>query len=580
MDKYNWDLSKMYKDENAFNESYETLAADVKKIKSLTEDYGKNFKEFFPLTMKTARGLDNLATFAHMKFDENTKNSSGQKMQMKAFSLYDDFETAIAGFKPYLLTLSEDEIASLIKENKLEDYEIYFSRILRYKDHTLSAEEEKAIGSLSFLAGAPGEAYTLLRNADMEFPTLETTGEKLTEANYIPHLLNKDVKVRKEAFEKYYKTLRGAENTIASLQFNNVKGLTTMAELKKFDSARQMELYEDNVDVGVYDTLIKVIHDYLPVLHKYYKIKKEYMGLEDQHMYDVYLPMISNFDKKIPYEEAKETILEALKPLGDEYISILKEGFESNWIDVYPKDGKRSGAYSSGSYDSEPYILMNYNENLDSMFTLAHELGHSMHSYFSKKNNVFINSSYTIFVAEVASTTNELLLLNYLIDKAESEEEKLYLVNHYVDSFKSTVFRQTMFAEFEKKTHEAVERGEVLTAENFNEIYYDLNKEYYGDAVISDKDIEFEWARIPHFYRNFYVYKYATGFSTAVSLSENILSGDKDKLEAYLNFLKDGGRNFPLDQLRAAGADISKEETLVKAMKVFEAQVNELEKLL
>lgn len=580
MDKYNWDLSKMYKDENAFNESYESLLADVEKIKGLTSDYSKNFKEFFPLAMTTARGLENLATFAHMKFDENTKNSSGQKMQMKAFALYDDFQTAIAGFKPYLLTLSEDEIAKLIKENKLEDYEIYFFRILRYKYHTLSAEEEKAIGALSFLAGAPGEAYTLLRNADMEFPTLETTGEKLTEANYIPHLLNKDVNVRKEAFEKYYKTLRGAENTIASLQFNNVKGLTTLAELKKFDSARQMELYEDNVDVSVYDTLIKVIHDYLPVLHKYYKIKKEYMGFEDQHMYDVYLPMISNFDKKIPYEEAKETILEALKPLGEEYISILKEGFESNWIDVYPKDGKRSGAYSSGSFDSDPYILMNYNENLDSMFTLAHELGHSMHSYFSKKNNVFINSSYTIFVAEVASTTNELLLLNYLIDRAASEEEKLYLVNHYVDSFKSTVFRQTMFAEFEKKTHAAVERGEVLTAENFNEIYYKLNKEYYGDAVISDKDIEFEWARIPHFYRNFYVYKYATGFSTAVSLSQNIISGDKDKLEAYLNFLKDGGRNFPLDQLRAAGADISKEETLVKAMKVFETQVNELEKLL
>ncbi|MDO5027986.1 MAG: oligoendopeptidase F [Bacillota bacterium] len=580
MEKYNWNLDKMFKDEEAFNQSYEDLAKKVAKVKDLTSDYEKNFEEFFPLSVETSRGLSNLAVYAHMKFDENTKDSKGQKMQMKAFSLFDDFQTAIAGFRPYLLTLSQDQIDKLIEDNNLQDYEIYFSRILRYKDHTLSAQEEKIMGSLSFLSGASGEAYTLLRNADMEFPVLESTGEKLSEANYIPHLLNKDVKVRKEAFEKYYQTLRGAENTIASLQFNNVKGLTTEAELRKFDSARQMELFKDNVDVEVYDTLIKVIHDYLPVLHKYYEIKKKYMALDEQHMYDVYLPMLADFDKKVPYEEAKETILKALEPLGQEYVSIVKEGFDSNWIDVYPKDGKRSGAYSSGSYDSDPYILMNYNDNLDSMFTLAHELGHSMHSYFSKKNNSYINHSYTIFVAEVASTTNELLLLNYLINKAESQEEKFYLVNHYVDSFKSTVFRQTMFAEFEKMTHQAVENGEVLTAENFNQMYYDLNKAYFGPAVISDKDIEFEWARIPHFYRNFYVYKYATGFSTAVSLSQNILSGDKDKLQAYLNFLKDGGRNFPLDQLRAAGADISKEETLVKAMKVFEDQVNQLEKLL
>lgn len=580
MGKYDWDLSRMYKDGKAFEEEHKSLSDKLEKLKTLTDNYEKNFGEFFPLAMDIMRGTSNLATYAHMKFDENTKNSEGQKMQMKAFSLYEEFETAIAGFKPYLLTLSEEGLKELIEKYKLDEYKIFFSRIFRYKDHTLSDKEERIIGSLSFLSGAPREAYTLLRNADMEFPTLETTGEKLTEANYVSNLQNSDVKVRKEAFEKYYKTLRSCENTIASLQYNNVKALTTLASLKNFDSARQMELFEDDVDVAVYDTLINVIHKYLPVLHKYYEIKKKYMKLEEQHMYDVYLPMIGDVSKEISYDEAKEIIIKALAPLGEDYISVLKEGFESNWIDVYPKDGKRSGAYSSGSYDSSPYILMNYNNNLDSLFTLVHELGHSMHSYYSRKNNEFINSDYTIFVAEVASTTNELLLLNYLIDNAKDEKEKMYLINHYVDSFKSTVFRQTMFAEFEKLTHEAVENGEALTSENFNEIYYKLNKEYFGDAVISDKDIEFEWGRIPHFYRNFYVYKYATGFSTAVTLSQNILSGDKDKLNAYLGFLKDGGRNFPLDQLRAAGADISKEETLVKAMKVFEAKVDELEKLL
>lgn len=580
MEKHSWDLSKIYKTEEEFDKDYEKLCKSLEKINELTIDYGKNFEEIFSIIDSTTRNLSKLATFAHMKFDENTKDSKGQKLQMKAFSLYSDFETAISGFRPYLLTLSKDELNELIEKYDIEDYRIYLERIFRYKDHTLTEKEEKIIGAFSPLKSAPQNAYGLLTNADMEFPIIESAdGERLTNANYINFLQNPKKEVRKEAFEKYYETMRTAENAISSLQYSNVRGLTIEAELRKFNSAREMELFEDDVDVAVYDTLIKVIRKYLPVLHKYYKIKKDYIGLDEQHMYDVYLPMVIDDTRKIPYDEAKEIILKALAPMGEEYVSIVKEGFESNWIDVYPKEGKRSGAYSSGSYDTDPYILMNYTDDLNSMFTLAHELGHSIHSYYSRKNNSFINSEYTIFVAEVASTTNELLLLDYMIKNAKDDKEKLYLINHYVDSFKSTVFRQTMFAEFEKMTHEAVEKNEALTLDNFNDMYLDLNKAYFGDHVISDKEIEFEWARIPHFYRNFYVYKYATGFSTAVTLSKRILSGDEKALDSYIEFIKDGGKNFPLDQLRKAGADISKEETLIDAMKVFESLVDELEEL-
>lgn len=579
MENFNWDLSKIYKNDEEFEREYISLSESLENLKELTKDYDKNISEIFKIIDKDFMRLSKLASFAHMKFDENTKNSAGQKMQMKAFTLADDIETAISGLKPYLLTLSQDQLETLIKENNLEDYRIYLERIYRYKDHTLSKEEERIIGAFSPLGSAPRSAYGLLTDADMEFPYIESAGEKLTNANYVNLLRRPEVEIRKETFEKYYETMRTAQNAIASLQYSNVRALTILAELRNFNSAREMELFEDDVDPKVYDTLIKVVRKHLPVLHKYYKIKKDYLGLDEQHMYDVYLPMVTENAKKITFEEGKEIILEALKPMGEEYVSFVKEGFENRWIDVYPKDGKRSGAYSGGSFGTDPYILMNYTDDLNSLFTLVHELGHSLHSYYSRKNNVYINSDYTIFVAEVASTTNELLLLDHLMKNAKDDTEKFYLIDHYVDSFKSTVFRQTMFAEFEKMTHEAVENNEALTLENFNKIYYDLNKAYFGDHVISDKEIEFEWARIPHFYRNFYVYKYATGFSTAVTLSQRILNKEENALEAYLEFLSDGGKNFPIDQLKKAGADISKEETMERAMKVFESLVNELEEL-
>lgn len=577
--KYNWDLSKIFENAEKFDEEVESIKKSVEELKPLGDDLKKNFKNYLLLMTDTMRRLYTVYNYAHRTHDEDTRDPHGQKLSMVANTLLNDFQTATSSFRPALLSLSEEELDKLIKDNDLENFRKYLDRIFRFKEHTLTSGEEKILGSMGFLQGAPSDAYNLLKNSDIEYPYIESADKKLTDANFTSLLRNPDVNVRKETFEKYYETLGGVDNTISSLQYSNVKGLTTEASLRNFKSAREMELFKDDVTVNVYDNMIEGVRENLPTLHKYYEIKKKHLKLEEQHMYDVYLPLATGKDDKVSYEEGKEIVLKALRPLGDEYIEILKEAFENRWIDVYPQDGKRSGAYSSGSYDTDPYILMNYTDDLDSVFTLAHELGHSVHSYYSRKNNEFIYSGYTIFVAEVASTTNELLLLDYLMKNAKTDEEKIYLIDFYIDSFKGTVFRQTMFAEFEKKTHEAVENGQVLTLEDFNKIYYQLNKDYFGEAVISDKEIELEWARIPHFYNNFYVYKYATGFSSAVKLAKNILEGDKEALEKYINFLKDGANNYPLEQLKVAGADISKKETINEAMEVFRGLVDQLEEL-
>lgn len=576
---YNWDLSKIYKTETEFEEEIQYVRELNEKLKALGEDIKGNFKSYLETMTDARRRIYKLRTYSHRKHDEDTRQTHGQKISMTVENLANDYDTITSNFRPSLLSLSKEELEKLIEDYDLENYRKYLDKIFRYKEHTLTAGEEKILGSLSFLQGAPADAYNLLMNSDIEFPFIESAGVKLSHANYVNLIKNKDEEVRKETFIKYYETLKGVDNTISSLQFNNVKGLAAEAKLRNFNSAREMELFKDDVEEIVYDNMIEAVRENLPHLHRYYEIKKKYLGLEKQHMYDIYLPLATEEDKKITYDEGKEIILKGLTPLGDEYLEIIKEAFDNNWIDVYPQPGKRPGAYSSGSYDTEPYILMNYTDNLDSVFTLAHELGHSVHSYYSRKNNDFLYSGYTIFVAEVASTTNELILLDYLMKNATSDGEKIYLIDFYIDNFKGTVFRQTMFAEFEKLIHESVENGQVLTLDDFNKIFYKLNQDYFGEAVISDEDIQLEWAKIPHFYSNFYVYKYATGFSTAVKLAKNILEGDQEALEKYINFLKDGGNNFPLDQLKAAGADISKKETINEAMEVFKGLVDELEEL-
>lgn len=580
IEKYNWDLSKIYKSEEEFEKDMEAIKIQLAELKVLGEkDFKENFKGSLLLMEASMRKLWKLRTYAERSHDVDTRNKYGQKISMRVNALMNEYEIASSNFRPNLLALSPEELDNLIKKEELESYRKYLDKIYRHKGYVLSEGEEKVMSSLSFFKNSQLDTYRLLMHSDMEFPFIESAGVKLSHANFINLLTNKDVKIRKETFEKYYKTIKSVDDTLANLKYYNLKGITTEAKLRNFNSAREMELFKDNVDTIVYDNVIEAVRENLQHIHRYYQIKKDYLGLEQQHMYDVYLPLVEEENKKIEFEEGKELVLQGLEPLGPEYQNILKEAFSNNWIDVYPKEGKESGAYSSGSYDTDPLILMNYTDDLRSVFTLAHELGHSVHSYYARKNNDFIYSMYSIFVAEVASTTNELLLLNYLIKNAKTDREKIYLIDFYISSFKGTVFRQTMFAEFEKITHESVEEGQVMTVEDFNKIFYGLNQAYFGEAVISDEEIQLEWARIPHFYRNFYVYKYATGFSSAVKLSKNILEGGPEALDRYINFLKDGGKNFPLDQLKAAGADISKKETIDEAMEVFKGLVDELKKL-
>lgn len=580
MDKYNWDLTKLIKDEEDFKKKYAEADKLLDEAHRLLLNFKDNFKEVILKLIEAQRKVMNIYVFAHMNADADTRNTEGQRLHLKALNLGSKLDEVGAPLKPTLLSLSREELDKLIKDNDMEDYRLFIEKIYRFKDHVLTEKEESILSAYGFLENAPFDAYNLLTNADITFEDLESTDTKLNGATFISLLRNKDEKVRREAFQKYYKSYKGLENVISSLYLNNVKAMTTEAKLRGYNSSLEMELYGDKVDVSVYENLIAAVHENLPALYKYYEIKKNFLGLKEQHMYDVYLNLTKEEPKKIPYEDAVEMVLESLKPMGEEYTEIARKGLMSRWVDVYPKEGKRDGAYSFGTYDSPPYILMNYNDDLQSVFTLAHELGHSMHSYFSRTNNKYIYSDYTIFVAEVASTTNELLLLNYLMDKATTPEEEIYLIDHYIDSFKSTVFRQTMFAEFEKITHERVEKGDALTSADFKDIYYNLNKLYFGDAVISDEEIAYEWSRIPHFYTDFYVYKYATGFSSAVTLSKNILSGDKEKLVAYLNFLKDGSNHYPLEQLKSAGVDLTTKEGVGTAMREFNTLVERLDKII
>lgn len=570
-----WDLGKIYKNNEEFSNDIDKLKEMISRVNDIRDDFKGNFKEILELTSEASELVSQIHTFASMTRDEDSTVSESQKLVLEAEAVFSEFNSAFSFLNPSILELSQEELDELIKKNDLESYRKFLEDTYRFKAHTLSKKEEFILGSLSTMAQAPQSAYYMLTNADMKFPNLESKDNaELTNANFVNYLRDSDVEVRKEAFNSYYDVYAGVENTISTLMQDNVKNLVTEAKLRSYDSAIQMELFKDDVDVKVYENLIKSVRENLEGLHEYYRLKKEALNLDEQHMYDVYLPIAGDMTDEIPYEKAVETIKEALKPLGEDYSKVLARAFDERWIDVYPRKGKKSGAYSWGVYSSDPYILMNYTDDLDSMFTLAHELGHSMHSYYSRKNNPYIYSNYTIFVAEVASTTNELLLLNYLLGNAQSDEEKLYLVDHYLNSFKSTVFRQTMFAEFEKMTHETVEEGEALTLDLMNDMYLKLNEDYFGDSVIIDDKIKYEWSRIPHFYRNFYVYKYSTGFLSAVILSKKILDGEN--LEDYLNFLADGGRNFPIDQLKKAGADILNPDTFNSAFSVFNGLVDEL----
>ncbi|CEO11460.1 oligoendopeptidase F [[Clostridium] sordellii] len=583
-DKFKWNIDTMY-------QSNESIKDDIDKVNSIIEELksykGKissskeNLYKVLSNSEKASRILQNLYVYTHMKQHEDTRNNENQARATKAEMLSTELSMATSYIVPEIIAMDENKLKEYLEYEKLSFYKKYVDEILRDKPHTLTEKEEEILAGVSDLSTVPENVYEMFSFADLKFPEIKGEDGKdirITHGNYSTFLKSKDSRVRKDAFKAVYSTYEDYKNTFASTLYGGIKSEIFYSNMRNYKSAIESSLFQDDISVDVYYNLISAVDENLDTLNRYVDIRKKYLNIDEMHMYDLYVPITSNFDMKITYEEAQDIILKALKPLGEEYLIIVKRAFNERWIDVYENEGKQGGAYSWGSYDSSPYILMSYKDDLNSLFTLIHELGHSMHSYYSKHNQEYLYSSYKIFVAEVASTLNELLLVNYLLENSSSKEERIYLLNYYLEQFRTTVYRQTMFAEFEKITHERVEAGEPLTAKEFTDIYYDLNKKYYGKSCIVDEEIGLEWARIPHFYSNFYVYKYATGFSAASALSEKILNEGKSAVEKYIEFLKSGGSDYPLNQLRAAGVDMEKKESIEKALNVFKELVEELER--
>ena len=586
-EKYKWDLTQIFKSTEEFEECYkkaENLIEDFKKYENIMGENAKKFYETINTYYEISRVLDKLYTYTSLLSDTDTSNNTYQSLKIKVSNLLDKWSKASFFVTPTILKKDDKEIEKYyIEEPKLKDYEIILKREFRYKEHTLSDEEEKLLSNLAKMLNNNYQTYELLKDSDLTFGTILDENEKevvLTESNYSIYIESKDRRVRKDAFKTLYQTYKQFINSFASTLSGNINENITIAKIKKYNSTIEWCLYHDELDETIYNNLINTVSNNMNILYKYYSLKKEILNLDELHLYDIYTPLIKNFEKKYPYEEAKETVLKALSILGEDYISTLAKGLENNWVDVYPSPSKRTGGYSGGSYDTAPYILLNYQEKYDDMSTLAHEAGHSMHSYYTRKNNPYQYGDYSIFVAEVASTTNEILLAKYLLKTSNNKEEKLFILDKLMNLFKATIYRQTMFAEFEQAIYKDAENDIPLTADYLSEKYYDLNQKYFGSDVVIEKEIQYEWARIPHFYYNFYVYKYATGLSAACHIANDILSGKENAVENYKSFLKCGSKKNPIDSLKLAGVDLTKKEVVESAKNMFNNTIDEFKKLI
>ncbi len=579
-----WDLTPMYKDNAAWEKDF----AKIDQYAEAFIAYRGRLSES-PAVMRAAfeavdafeRFAEKLYCFAHLRSDENTADSENKARQGKIESKFAEISGATAWFEPEIMAMEEEKIKKFLNSPELVFYRKSLDELLRERQHILSEKEERLLGLGSDVFGASGKIFSTLNNADLTFPQVtDDKGKKvtLTHGNYIKFMESGKRPVRKKAFETMFDTYGKFRNTMAATLDGNVKKHIYGAKIRNYPSALEASLFDDNVPVTVYNNLIKAVRDKLPYLHRYLKVRRKAMGLRRMDMYDMYNPLVPDYELKVSFEQAAEWVKAALKPLGEEYCAILDKAFEQRWIDIYECKGKRSGAYSSGCYDSYPYILLNFNGTLNDVFTLAHELGHSMHSYYSHKAQKYHYADYSIFVAEVASTTNELLLHDYLMKQNPEPDFKSYLLCHLADEIRGTIYRQTMFAEFEKHIHELGEKSVTLTADQLCKDYYKLNNDYFGAVIKANKRIEMEWARIPHFYYNFYVYKYATGMSAAVQLSRNILSGDAKKLQDYLGFLKAGDSKDVLDIMKDAGVDLSTPAPVYEALDKFNEVVAELER--
>ena len=585
--KFKWDIEAMYPDEAQWEKDIAdcVLAAEkFTRFQGKVTDSSEILFEALDEKDKIWRKLEHAFVYAAMKKDEDNRVDKYQSMDDKCGSAIAKVSAAMSFFAPELLAADEEKILRFIDENpKLELYRFALEDALREKKHVLSTAEENILAQLSEVTGATNDIFKMLNNADLTFGTVvDEDGDtvNLTHGNYITFMESHDRNLRKAAFTNMYEAYKAFINTIATTYNYNTKNDAVSARIRKYDSARQAALSSGNIPEEVYDNLIAVVNEYLPVLHRYIALRKKVLGVDELKMYDVYVPLVQLPKKEIPYEEALKMMQEGLAPLGTEYLAQVDKGTKEGWIDVYENQGKTSGAYSFGSYDSKPYILLNYTNTLKDVFTIVHEMGHSMHSFYTRKTQPFAYGDHSIFTAEVASTVNESLLMQHLLAKETDAEMRKYLINYYIEEFRTTLFRQTMFAEFEMLTHKEIENGGVLTAKWLCDVYDDLNKKYFGPALSEDDYIRYEWARIPHFYRGFYVYQYATGYSAATAISKRILTEGESARKDYIEFLKSGSSNYPVELLKIAGVDMSSPEPIRMAMETFKDLVDELEKLL
>ena len=527
--------------------------------------------------------IDRVMGYAHMYQDQDTSDTTGQSLEMKGMNTIAQAMEKISFLDPEILEIPEDTLKEFFaKEPGLEHFACHIREIRRLREHTLSKETEALIASARELMGSPQGTYGMLSNADLKFPTVKDRDGneiQITNGRFVPLQMSPDRSLRKAVFEQYYARWKEFSNTWASLYDGEVKARIFESRARKYGSCFEAAVDGNNVSPAVCDNLFDSVHRNIGQMHRYVRLRKKLLGVEELHMYDIYASMVSDFEMKVSYEEAKAMTLEALKPMGEEYLSVVRRAYEERWIDVMENEGKRSGAYSSGVYDVHPYMLLNYNNTLDDVFTLIHEMGHSMHTWYSTHAQSLLDSEYKIFVAEVASTTNEILLLEYLLGKAESKQEKAYLINHLLESFKGTLFRQTMFEEFERKTCAMAEEGTPLTAETLADVYLNLNREYFGEDMVSDPEIAWEWCRIPHFYYNFYVYQYATSFSAAVAIARRILKEGESYAKQYIEFLKSGCTQDPVSLLKIAGIDLSTAQPIDSALEEFARAITEMEEL-
>ncbi len=582
-----WAIEDLY----ASNQEWEAEYAQIEKLLASLQAYEGKLGEsaesllgYLQLTDQVNQLFERVYVYANQRLHENLGNSTYQALSAKAADLEVKLSSATAFAQPEILEIPKETLEHFLEENKeLQLYKRSLAQLYRQKAHYLDGKTEQILAMSQNVSSAASDVFAMFNNADIRFDkVLDEQGnpQELTHGNYVKFLESPDPAVRKGAFTSLYKSYSAFKNTLAATFYANVKQADFYAKVRGYSSSRAMALDASEIPESVYDNLIDVVHKRMPLMHRYVSLRKKALGVDKLHMYDLYTPMVTDVKIGVPFSQAKEIVKEGLAPMGEAYLKVLEEGFQNRWIDIYENEGKRSGAYSWGAYGTHPYVLLNYQENLDNIFTLAHEMGHALHSYYSDSTQPYPYAGYRIFVAEVASTCNESLLIHHMIKQAKSTKEKAYLINHFLDQFKGTLYRQTMFAEFERDVHKLVGEGEALTAELLCNQYYELNKTYFGKDMVVDSEIAMEWARIPHFYNPFYVYQYATGFSAAIALSKGILERGEEAVADYMKFLTGGSSTDPISLLKLAGVDMSSPQPIEAALDVFEDLLNQMEQLL